>query len=290
VIWLQDVLGTSVANAYKKINGEVALTHNEIAAICEQIPEAAYYLPDLLNLPNMFLGRLNGFMDGASIGAFLSATNHNLSRLQKATHQLNYMARDISFFWFLAKPKLFAFKMALWTNNLHKEGINFKEAAAYYPRAQALYKTYLGLSSLEIWYQHAMINLVEQMRAAFVAGNIRHDDFSDIQNELLQLCADFAGFATHRKKKEGTFKMLSTPFSTMHNGGLFLSQQHKYLMAATVDARHFTTQNENLIAYFEQAFEGQMGFARDLSLEERNLEFFNALKTVLLSADELKGR
>lgn len=279
--WLQEVLGLSAANSYKKINGDVALTHIEIAIICEKIPEAAFYLPQLLNLPNTFVGRLNGFSNSASVGAFLRATNHNLSRLKKIAHNLNYMARDISFFWFLGKPKLFAFKMALWTNTLNVEGLNAKEARAFFPLARDLYKTYLDLNSVEVWYQHGMINLMEQLRAAMENEKILPADVATIKEELLHLCEDFSRYALCSQKNEGSLIMMSTPFSTMQNGGLFHSAHHKYLMAATVDARHFTSQNENLIAYFEQAFEGQTHFAQNLGLKNYNIKFFSAMKEVL---------
>jgi hypothetical protein len=193
------------------------------------------------------------------------------------------MARDISFFWFLAKPKLFAFKMALWTNNLNSKFLNNRENAAFFPFARSLYDTYLDLNSIELWYQHGMINLMEQLRAAMEHEKILPTDAEAIKEELLDLCDDFSRFAIETQKNEGTFKMLSVPFSTMQNGGLFLSAQHKYLMAATVVARHFTSQNENLIAYFEQAFETQMNFAQNLSLKDCNDKFFDAMRKALNS-------
>jgi hypothetical protein len=61
----------------------------------------------------------------------------------------------------------------------------------------------------------------------------------------------------------------------MQNGGLFKAGGGKYLMSASIDARHMVTQDLRIIAAFEESFKTIAQYATSLKSNEAAQHFFN---------------
>lgn len=281
--WLMDILEISESSAYKKISGERLLTTDEISKLCNALPEALYSLPNLLGLDDAFAANFNTFTSRFDVGGFLQKTNNNLKRLAALPHCLNYVGRDMSFFLFMARPRLFTFKIALWTGQLYREGLKGINSELY-ALAKELFSTYLDLNSKELWFPLGMQNLRKQLDTSLRQKLINEEHYHLILQELVDVLNEFREYTIQGSKEKGNFDLLELPFCTMQNGGLFKAGEGRYLMSAAVDARHYVTQDKRLIAAFDESFQILAGYGISLKSVPHANSFFDEA-TCVFGAD-----
>lgn len=278
--WLSDVLGINHSSAYKKIKGLTSLNWTDIELICKALPEAMHLLPQNLGLANGFGGQITSFDGMQGLEAYLNKTAGMLYEAGRGDHQLRYVGRDLSLFFFLSKPELLGFKVALWSNRLFTHGVEPVPRAVNI-KAQQLFETYLNTNSKELWYEQGAVNFAAQLRVAVLIGSLEATMAADILTLARSVLCDFSLYALEGNKLAGQFELYQVPFCTLPNSALLAVGHHSVLVSGIADVRYFSTVAPEPIAIFNKGFVGLERFAMPLADARNNKQFFEHYKLVL---------
>jgi hypothetical protein len=140
--------------------------------------------------------------------------------------------------------------------------------------AQALYESYLNLNTEELWFERAEINLLAQIHVATQHGCISETEKKTILQAFQKTFKDFSLFALQGFKEKGRLQLKSIPFCTIPNSGMLANNGKQTLLSTTADARYFSTNDQQMIALFENGYETLNRFSNSLSQPATNRTFF----------------
>jgi hypothetical protein len=279
--WLSDTLGINHSSAFKKLKGITSLSWTDIDLICRALPEATHLLPESLGSGMGFGGQLNSFESQQDLVPYFNQTTRLLQTARRAQHELRYVGRDLTFFFFLSRPELLSFKIAIWSHRLFTHGVE-PLSLEVLRKSQQLFEVYKHINSKELWFEQGMVNFTAQLRIAVLGGFVEERLAHEIcQVAHLALC-DFALYALDGTKEGGSkFELFQIPFCTLPNSALLEIGNQRVLLSSIADARYFSTVAQVPIAAFNKGYQSLERFATSLKEPGANHLFFEQHKNML---------
>jgi hypothetical protein len=244
--WIMRILGITNSTAHKKIRGEVALGFDELGLICQDLPEAAYLIPDLLHLTDSFVALRPGINREFDLDLFLDRLLDFLRKLQKKPNAHIYLiCRDLSLFLILSRPELLTFKAALWSNAF-SSGSFPKLSSETLKKSGLIMDLYRQIPSTELWFVHSVNHFYTQLACTESSGFILGYQKDKLTRELNTALYQFRGMPSGLKQI-GTIEFCLAP-----SCGLFSSDEVSYVVSSAAEGKYFFSKDSGLIVQFWQ--------------------------------------
>jgi hypothetical protein len=257
--WMMRILNITNSTAHKKIRGEVALGFDELGLICQDLPEAAYLIPDLLHLTDSFVALRPGINQEFDLDLFLDRLLDFLRKLQKKPNAHIYLiCRDLSLFLILSRPELLTFKAALWSNAF-SSGTMPQLASATLKKADLILDLYRQIPSTELWFAHSVNHFYAQLTCAESSGFIPDYQKDKILRGLNTALYQFRGMLM------GLKDINTIEFCLAPSCGLFFSDDVSYVVSSAADGRYFFSKDSGLIVQFWQTMHLMKRFSTPLN-------------------------
>lgn len=229
---LMDTLFIKRGAAYKRINGETALTAQEMI----KISQAFGFSLDTATGSNQFLSFEHPFMNKTSSIDFLDRYSFYLKPLlaSKGESKLTYMANEIPIFYYFSHKYVFNFLLSVW-NHLHwdEERLSIKENQSITPQLEYLRSEisnfYESHPVTEIWNSNMLSNLYQQI---LFAVTIRaFEDIRFIRNltidieKLINRLQELAGTGQKSGKNTSNVTIYLNEFGNYQNLALYQSEK-----------------------------------------------------------------
>jgi len=273
---LQDSLKISRASAYKKMNGHVALSFDDIAKMSALFPLTIYALPKALNIAHTTVTQNNFFEGEEGFKNYLKRVIGMFGKLS-ADAQLTYIARDFPLFFFLKNRLVLSFKLSLWNDRLLQDGLLpvDDETAEL---AEMLFLQYLKVPSTEIWYKNMVQHFMEQLNYALEADLMNHNMYNKVLNGYKETMKFFQDMANNGTKRDSTpFQLYVSPYCTANNFARIQTGDMKWLFVSVSGIQHLLMTDDELHNAFQQNYHSLLRTSTLLSstsTKERN-DFFN---------------
>ena len=193
---LCDLLDLSADSVYRRIRGEKPITLLELKRICEHYQLSVDRLLQLQNESVIFQAPgLNGAAGGLAdylkgmLGQFQYFNSFKVRELQ-------YLCKDIPFWYFYLFPEMGAFKTFFWTRNIHNDPelshqqFSMKEYSYTdcFTLGQKILLAYNEIPSVEIWNLesiHSTINQIAYYRDAGIFKSV--EDLDAVINSFYRM-------------------------------------------------------------------------------------------------------
>jgi hypothetical protein len=256
--WLTVVLEITNSTAHKKLRGEVAVGFDELAAICKVLPEAAFLIPELLQLQEGMVALRTRFSQENYLEQLLSQLLKLLQALDKSgSGHLKLIWRDLPMFVLLAKPVLLHFKLHFW-----KQVPLFGSLPEnILQMAQAIWQLYQQIPSDEIWYSGAIEHFQAQLNFAINQKWIQDYQKDGVERALRSALHLFNNMHESHPEK----RLYIQNFCLGPSSGIFGTHSEKLLITSAADGKYLFSKDEELIEQFHKVFENMGNAAAPLS-------------------------
>ena len=229
---LMDTLFIKRGAAYKRINGETALTAQEMI----KISQAFGFSLDTATGSKQFLSFEHPFMGKNSSIDFLDRYAFYLKPLltSKGESTLTYMANEIPIFYYFSHKYVFNFLLSVW-NHLHwdEERLSIKEDQSIAPQLEYLRSEisnfYESHPVTEIWNSNMLSNLYQQI--LFSVTIRAFEDIRFIRNltidieKLINRLQELAGTGQKSSKNTSNVTIYLNEFGNYQNLALYQSEK-----------------------------------------------------------------
>lgn len=285
VKWLSQQLDIDYSAAHRKMTGKSQLKLTELEQLCRVQPELATLLPTADQ--GQMVVEQSSFQSYEGLSRYLSQVEKQLEQALAQGMELRYFARDFPFFFFLSEPRLAAYKFAMWTHQLPEEGLKPLDANLE-NQCQAIAELYRRLPSFEIWYNQALKNQIDQLSWHFDLGFISREAYYELLEAFRSALQPYEQWAASGQKNSDTpYKLYSTGFCTLNNGGLFQNGSQSKLLQAVMSVFFIATQAEEMVTVFQREFDAHLQQSLNLHNQKNAQQFFGAQEQALQDAGKI---
>lgn len=284
VKWLSQQLDIDYSAAHRKVNGKSQFKLTELELLCRAQPELATLLPTAEQ--GQMVVQQSSFQSYEGLTRYLTQVERQLEQALAQQMELRYFARDFPFFFFLSEPRLAAYKFAMWTHQLPEEGLKPLDANLE-KQCQAIAELYRRLPSFEIWYNQALKNQIDQLSWHCDLGFISREAYYELLDAFRTALQPYQQWAASGQKNSDTpYKLYSTGFCTLNNGGLFQNGTQYRLLQAVMSVFFIATQAEEMVTVFQREFEAHLQQSLNLHNQKNAQQFFGAQEQALRDAGQ----
>lgn len=287
---LQELLNLSKSTLYKRLNGDIKMTLDELMTI------AVRYNVSIDNLlpneqSNITLQLRSMANQPKSFNDFLDPILANLSLLNQLDEKdIWYATNELPFFHYMHFPRLAAFKLYVWGRSVWniKEILNstFTIASANEDFRELIRKTlglYESVPSKEFWGIHILDTTLNQIKYCLEGQLFENPEqaillLQDL-DDLLDLLTTNA--AKGKKSGKGSFTLYHNEMLYTNNMILIKTAHYGDCLYATYDNPNFMyTRDPNICEYTNKWFIKLKRNAQCISLENEKYrhQYFRALK------------
>lgn len=230
---LSELLHISTDAAYRRLSGKVDLTLEEAVKLCSKYNLSIDNLTSISNKKISFdyFALFNEhFTDSYSV--YLSALESSLQEVITTNGNIFVAAADIPIGFLLRYPKLMAFKLYCWKNDMvgPNKQVLFTTKAELNPYSQFFArfpKLYEKANSSELWCKHTFSSFIESLTFYKELSLIPDEALSILKNNLHDLLKDAESFANEGNKGGGgRFELYLSPL-TLANSIFLLDRNDK---------------------------------------------------------------
>lgn len=181
---LGNLLGLSPDSIYRRIRGEKPVTLTELQKICRhfhlsldqllstQSDSVLFQAPGITANPESFKDYMEGML--GQFRYFNSFTNR----------QINYICKDVPFWYFYLFPALAAFKTFFWSKTIHNDPTLTSERFSLqthpfqdcFAIGQQILEAHARMNTVELWNQESIHSTVNQVAYYRDAGLFQSQD------------------------------------------------------------------------------------------------------------------
>jgi len=283
---LSELLHISKDAAYRRLSGKVDLTLVEATKLCSKFNLSIDNLASLSNKKISFdyFALFNEhFTDSYSV--YLRALESSLLEVITANGNIFVAAADIPIGFLLRYPKLMAFKIYCWKNDMvgpNKQVLftTKEELNPYMPFFARFPKLYEQANSSELWCKHTFSSYIESLTFYKELDLIPDEELIILKNSLHDLLKDAESFANEGNKVGGgRFELYLSPL-TLANSIFLLDRDDKmtsFLKMYSINS--IWTSNTLYCSEQKKWFEALINSSTKISgssLKER-MKFFEAI-------------
>jgi len=272
--WLAAQLDIDYSAAHRKISGKSHLKPDEMAQLFQLCPELVTALPQPATGQHLVV-RHSSFRDYTGLERYLTGVRDQLQQALEEDMRLDYFARDLPFFFFLAQPELAAYKFAMWTQQL-KEGMVPPLSPEIGNLCEDIFALYGALPSKEIWYSGALDSQLDQLQWHYEVKVLDAGQYQQLLEAYLGTLRHFknAGKKGH-KEEGGTYELYGSGFCTLNNGGIFKNAEKSRLLQAVMSVFFIQTEQSEMVEVFEHEYEAHLQRALNLHNRKWAQRFFS---------------
>jgi hypothetical protein len=230
---LSELLHISTDAAYRRLSGKVDLTLEEAAKLCSQYNLSIDNLTSLSNKKISFdyFALFNEYFTD-SYTVYLTALESSLQEVITTNGNIFVAAADIPIGFLLRYPKLMAFKLYCWRNDMvgPNKQVLFTTKAELNPYSQFFSrfpKLYEKANSIELWCKQTFSSFIESLTFYKELSLIPDEALSILKNNLHDLLKDVESFANEGNKGGGgRFELYLSPL-TLANSIFLLDRNDK---------------------------------------------------------------
>jgi len=293
---LTEVLACSRSSLFRKRAGTTPLSNDELFRLADHYHYSIDEMRGGVQSSHILFKSQNRITNYTDLEMYITQTLGNLavSQMVPDSH-LYYSAKDLPLFDYFADPFLAAFKAFVWVEETAKTQEVFnarKIPPTLLEKGSQLYNLYLQMSTSEIWSEHTIDNLIDQIGHFWRTDRLTDQDAHKLFKSLENTIYLTERRAANQSKVTGKpFQMYWCPFIMGANSGLlnvgdtiitYLGYSAiNYLMSS-----HPSVGENIKKAFYYQSSEGVSitGLA-----EEKRTEFFDILRAKIEKAKSLKG-
>jgi len=229
---LMDTLFIKKGAAYKRINGDTALTVQEMAVLSREFNVS---VDTAFGSPN-FLSFQHPFMDQNTSIDFLDRYAYYLKPLlsNMGTSQLTYMANEIPIFYYFSHKYIFTFLLGIW-NHLHwdEQRMVIRENHSIDSQLEHLRKEisnyYESHPVTEIWNSNMLSNLYQQILFSITIRAFENQRFVNSLIEdiavLISRMQELAGTGQKSPNADSNITIYLNEFGNYQNLALYTSEK-----------------------------------------------------------------
>ncbi|GAB5556971.1 MAG: hypothetical protein SchgKO_11840 [Schleiferiaceae bacterium] len=292
---LTEVLACSRSSLFRKRAGSTPLSNDELFRLADHFHYSIDEMRGGVQSTHILFKSQNRITNYTDLEIYISQTLGNLavSQMVPDSH-LYYSAKDLPLFDYFADPFLAAFKAFVWVEETAKTQEVFnarKIPPSLIEKGNQLYNLYLQMPTSEIWSEHTIDNLVDQIKHFWRTERITDGDAQKLFDSLENVVNLTEKRAANQSKVTGKpFQLYWCPFIMGANSGLLSVGETviTYLGYSAINylmSSHPSVGDNIKKAFYYQSSEGVS--VTGLAEEKRN-EFFGLLRSKISEAREIK--
>lgn len=299
---LGNLLGLSPDSIYRRIRGEKPVTLTELQKICHhfhlsldqllstQSDSVLFQAPGITANPTSFKAYMEGMLE--QFRYFNSFTNR----------QINYICKDVPFWYFYLFPHLAAFKTFFWSKTIHNDPALASERFSLqthlfqdcFAIGQQILEAHATMNTIELWNQESIHSTVNQLAYYRDAGLFQSkDDLQKVVDSCIALLDHLQAQATQGVKfmpgateptHRGSLQFYVNELLLGSNTILLELDNHRTTMITYSTFGYLITRDEKFTARAFEHFHSLQSRAMLISRsaeKERN-RFFNTLREKVL--------
>ncbi|MFC2124811.1 hypothetical protein ACFLU5_08375 [Bacteroidota bacterium] len=199
---ISDELTISIDSAYRRIRGETGLSFNEIKKLCTKFEMSLDSL--FASAPNTVLFSYRAINpEKFNYDSYFLSIIDNMQALREyRIKEIIYGAKDIPIFYNFIKPRLAAFKLFFWMQDI----FNFPgmKDMKFDPEAissntlsisKKVWESYVQVPSIEIWSEETISITLQQIDYYYDKGRFRS------QEDAIMLMEEYKSIIEHQQKQ-----------------------------------------------------------------------------------------
>ncbi|GGH65206.1 hypothetical protein [Phaeocystidibacter marisrubri] len=286
---LSSDLNTSLACAYRKINGKTKLTLSDVMHLSSKYLISTDYAMQSNSNNVVLFNRSEKIRKEQDMIIYFEKILNDLQELTLFPNAtLYYSARDLPLFHYFKYPNLSIFKLQVWIRSqavsaahLHHVFQPEEISNRLSQLSSEIANTYNKLSTIELWTTRTLSNVLEQIKYCYYSGHILRPTALSIIDDVLKMIDD-CEYRTKQNQKRARYRteVYLCDYIMMANGALANINSNRKAWIAYSGIELISTNDEAFCRDFETAFLSHMNMGVQISgsAARQRSSFFSQLR------------